>query len=381
MTDSFRPSGPVIDGHADTAQRFLDEQWNFTDPLGSGMLNLASAQKGRLDAEFFAIWVDPAEYQGRYALRALQLIDAVQQQIEKYPDRLAFCTTAGQIESAHRAGKFAILLGIEGGHAIEDDLSLLRTFHRLGCRYMTLTWAQSVGWADSSGDADDATVPHAHGLTTFGRDVIAEMNRLGMMVDISHVSDETFWAVLHASSAPVIASHSSARALTAAPRNLTDDQLRAIRDNNGIVMVNFYSAFVDEQWRQAWNALKPERDRALHEAALPFRERRQPVPFAVSNRIDRDFAASLPRAPFSSLVDHFEHILHTAGPGHIGIGSDFDGISALPADIDSAADLPRLTEALRKRGVTDTQLNALLGGNLLRVLRATEKAAQNLMRT
>ncbi len=376
MIESFRRLGPVVDGHADTVQRFVDESWDFTGALGDGMLNLESAQRGGLDGEFFAIWVDPTEYPGRYAHRALQLIDAVHQQVDKHSDQLELCTTADAIEEAHTAGRFAVLLAIEGGHCIENDLSVLRTFYRLGCRYMTLTWTHSVGWADSSGDIANPGVAHANGLTAFGREVIAEMNRLGMMVDVSHVSDETFWEVLRTSSAPVIASHSSARALTAAPRNLDDDQLRAVRDNGGLVMVNFFSAFIDESWRQAWNALKPERDLALQRVALPFRERGEPVPFGVTNVIEREFAARLPRPPLTSLVDHIQHILEIAGPEHVGIGSDFDGMTALPDGIDSAADLPRLSEALLARGVTQTQLQALLGGNLLRVFRAAERVAR-----
>lgn len=376
MSEHLLPIGPVIDGHADTAQRFLDESWSFTDPLGNGMLSLDSARRGHLDAEFFAIWVDPAEYEGRFAQRALQLIDAVHEQLRNNPDQLALCLSAEEIEHAYQAGRFGVLLGIEGGHCIEGDLALLRTYYRLGCRYMTLTWSHSVGWADSSGDVEDPHVQHAHGLSAFGHEVIAEMNRLGMMIDVSHVSDETFRAVVRASSAPVIASHSSARALTAAPRNLTDDQLRAIRDCGGVVMVNFFSAFVDEQWRQAWNALKPERERAQRVAAVPFRERGEAVPFAVSNAIEREFAARLPRPPFSALIDHFEHILRIAGPEHVGIGSDFDGIAALPAGIDSAADMMHVARALAERRIPPDQISALMGGNLLRVFRAVAQQAE-----
>lgn len=366
----------VLDGHADTPQRFLDEQWNFTDPLGRGMLNLESARAGGLSGEFFAIWVDPLQYQGRFAHRALELIDAVHQQVARNPGDLALCVTANDIEAAHQASRFAVMLGLEGGHAIEDSLALLRTYHRLGVRYMTLTWSHSVGWADSSGDAEDAAIPHAHGLTPFGREVIGEMNRLGMMVDLSHVSDETFWAALEVSTAPVIASHSSARVLTEAPRNLTDEQLRAIAHSGGIAMVNFFPAFIDEAWRLASNALKPERDAAQERAAAAFKKRGQPVPFAVSDEIDRAFAAKLPPAPFTALIDHIEHMLAVAGPAHVGLGSDFDGIPLAPQGMETAAHLPRIAEALQQRGHSEDVIAGILGRNLLRVLRAVEQSAQ-----
>lgn len=368
----------VLDGHADTPQRFLDENWDFTAPLGHGMLNLETARTGGLHAEFFAIWVDPAEYPGHFARRALDLIDSVSEQIRRFPTSLALCRTADDLQQARHSGRFAIFLGLEGGHAIENSLPLLRTFFRLGVRYMTLTWSHSVGWADSSGDALDPDVAHAHGLSPFGREVIGEMNRLGMLVDVSHVSDETFWAVLQTSAVPVIASHSSARALTAAPRNLTDEQIRAVRDQGGVVMVNFFPAFIDDRWREAWNTLKPERDAAHQRAAAPFRARQVPVPFAVSDAVDREFAARLPPAPLSALIDHFDHMLRIAGPEHVGIGSDFDGIPCAPAGMETAADLPRISEELQKRGWKPAELEGLLGANLLRVLRAAEAHAQQL---
>lgn len=365
----------LIDGHADTAQRFLDEHWDFTGPLGNGMLNLETARAGGVGAEFFAIWVDPSEYPGHFGERALQLIDAVHQQGRRHPEELRLCGSCEDLVAAHAAGRFGVLLGVEGGHAIESDLGMLRRFYRLGVRYMTLTWSHSVGWADSCGDAHDPALPLAHGLTPFGREVIAEMNRLGMLVDVSHVSDETFWAVLEASRAPVIASHSSARALTAAPRNLTDEQLRALRDRGGVAMVNFFPAFLDERWRQEWNAQQPERERAHQKAAAPFRERREPVPFAVSNAVDRAFAARLTPAPFRAVLDHLDHMLETAGPDHVGIGSDFDGIPALPAGLHSAADMRSVLTGMLERGHSIETVEKVSSGNLLRVLAAASLCA------
>src|SRR5882757_3297195 len=218
----------VIDTHADTPQRFVDDHWNFTDPLDGGMLNYDSAKKGNLNAQFFSIWVDPSQYAANAsARRTLDLIDGTLEQVRRAPDKLALCVTADQIIAAHQQGKFCVMMGIEGGHSIENSLGLLRV------RYMTLTWSNTNDWADSSGDIEDATVKHHNGLTPFGKQVVAEMNRLGMMVDISHVADKTFWDVIETTKAPIIASHSSARALTQAPRNMTDDMHRAVAKNNG----------------------------------------------------------------------------------------------------------------------------------------------------
>src|ERR1035438_6171819 len=222
-------SAIVIDTHADTPQRFVDEHFDLADPLGSGNLNLESIHKGNLGAEFFSIWVEPSLYKGQYARRTLELIDSVKHQVAKHPDQIEFVTSPEGIEQAHRDHKFAALMGIEGGHSIEDSIPLLRQYYALGVRYMTLPWSNSTSWADSSGDINDKSVPHTkEGLSEFGKDVVYEMNRLGMMVDISHVSDRTFFRTLVISRAPVIASHSSARALCDAPRNMTDDMLRAI---------------------------------------------------------------------------------------------------------------------------------------------------------
>jgi membrane dipeptidase len=237
---------------------------------------------------------------------------------------------------------------------------------------MTLTWSNTNEWADSSGDIDDATVVHHGGLTGFGRDVVREMNRLGMMVDVSHAADATFWDSLKTTRAPMIASHSSARALTDVPRNLTDEQLRAVATNDGIVMVNFYPAFIDARWREGWAATKAERDSLYKEAAAAYKERGEPVPYNTSMSVDRAFYAEhlqnkLPLAPLNALIDHIDHVAQIAGIDHVGLGSDFDGFPILPEGLRSAADLPKITAALVERGYRAEQLAKLLGGNLLRV--------------
>jgi len=380
--NELHASSLVIDGHADTPQRFLDEAWDFAGPLATpqnsgGMLNLDSARAGNLAAEFFAIWVDPGQFPpSAFAHRTRALIDAVHQQVQRHPTELALCTSPAEILAAKASGRFAMLMGIEGGHVIENSLELLRVYHALGVRYMTLTWINSNDWAESSTDlrpTDDSSL--SGGLTPFGIEVIAEMNRLGMMVDVSHASDRTFADVLDATRAPVIASHSSARALTNSPRNLADDQLRALAANGGVCMVNFYSVFIDENYRQAWASLREERSAAHAALVRDCSARDEFVPFHLSNAIERDFAARIPRPPLSSLIDHFDHIIRVAGIDHVGIGTDFDGISCLPDGIDSTADLPKITAALSERGYSTTHLQKILGGNLMRVFTQTPSLA------
>jgi membrane dipeptidase len=376
----------VIDTHADTPQRFVDEHFDLGDPLGGGNLNLASIRKGNLGAEFFSIWVDPARFKGQYARRTLELIDSVKQQAIKHPKELMFVATPGGIELAHRERKLAVLMGIEGGHSIEDSIPLLRQYYALGVRYMTLTWSNSNDWADSSGDIDDKSVPHTkEGLTEFGKDVVYEMNRLGMMVDISHVSDKTFYETLRITRAPVIASHSSARALCDAPRNMTDDMLRAVarpvgtNSRGGVVQVNFYSGFISQAYRDAAKAQQPEVDKAVQALKDQANAEGKPVPYAEIEKLERQYADRIPRPPLSALIDHIDHIAKVAGIDHVGLGSDFDGVDGqLPEGIDSAADLPKITEALMERGYSAEDCRKILGGNLIRVFREVEQVAHTL---
>ena len=299
-------SAIVIDTHADTPQRMLDDHYDLTEPLDGGYLNFASAKQGNLGAEFFSIWVEPKLYEGHYARRTLDLIDTVLQQAAKHPDQMMMAYSPEDIERAHREHKLAALMGIEGGHSIEDSLGLLRDYYRLGVRYMTLTWSNSNNWADSSGDADDPNVKHTQdGLTDFGKDVVYEMNRLGMMVDISHVSDKTFYRAVITSRAPVFASHSSARALDAAPRNMTDDMLRAVarsggpNSKGGVVMVNFYSGFISEAWRTAWTAQAPERQAAETAQIAQWKAEGKTVTYEMTDALDKQWAAKIPRPPLS----------------------------------------------------------------------------------
>jgi membrane dipeptidase len=384
--EAVHRSALVIDTHADTPQRFVDENYDLGDPLTGGNLNLESARKGNLGAEFFSIWVEPKLYKGQYAKRTLVLIDAVKQQVAKHPDQMMFVATPEGIELAHREHKLAALMGIEGGHSIEDSLALLRQYYALGVRYMTLTWSNSTSWADSSGDIDDTSVPHTkEGLTEFGKDVVYEMNRLGMMVDISHVSDKTFFRTLVITRAPVIASHSSARALCSAPRNMTDDMLRAVANSGGpgskggVVQVNFYSAFISQAYYDASKAQKPEVDKAVQALKDKDKSEGKETTYEEISKVERQFADRIPRPPLSALIDHIDHIAKVAGVDHVGLGSDFDGVDGqLPEGIDSVADLPKVTAALMERGYSAEDCRKILGGNLLRVFREVEQVAKQL---
>lgn len=270
------------------------------------------------------------------------------------------------------------MLGVEGGHAIQNDLGVLRDFYRLGVRYMTLTWSNTNEWADSSGDLQDAAVKHHDGLTDFGRDVVREMNRLGMLVDISHVSDKTFFDTLKVTRAPVIASHSSARALTDHPRNMTDEMLKAVAANGGVVMVNYFSAFIDDTYRKAYASMAPERNAALEAVSARHKDSDAATKFRAEGAASWEWAAKVQRPPFESLINHIDHIAKVAGVDHVGMGSDFDGINSTPQSIDSVADLPRITEALLARGYTREQLHKILGGNLLRVFRDAERVSREM---
>ena len=379
-------SAIVIDTHADTAQRFLDENFDLGDPLSGGNFNLESARNGNLSAEFFAIWAEPDRYKGQYAHRTLELIDAVRQQAAKHSSQVEFVTSAEGIAYAHRRHKLAALMGIEGGHSIENSLALLRQYYALGARYMTLTWNNSNGWADSSGDIDDTSVAHTkEGLSEFGKDVVYEMNRLGMMVDVSHVSDRTFFRTLIITRAPVIASHSGARALCDSPRNMTDDMLRAIANSGGpdskggVVQVNFYSGFVSQDYRNAQRAIAPEMDRAVQQLKDNARAEGRTVTSAEIERVQRSFAGRIPRPPLSALIDQIDHIAKVAGIDHVGLGSDFDGVSGqLPQGIDSPADFQKITAALMERGYSAEDCRKILGGNLLRVFREVEAVSKQL---
>jgi membrane dipeptidase len=356
----------VVDGHADTISRALDDGEDLGAETGKGHLDLPRMFRGGLDAQFLSCWVEPKYVQRREAAkRAFRMIDAVKQWAAKYPDRLAIARTAAEVRRAAAQKKVCGILCIEGGHAIEEDLGLLRTFFELGVRYMTLTWNNSLSWAEAARDPGKVK-----GLTDFGREVVREMNRLGMLVDLSHVSENTFYDALAVADTPVIASHSCARALCDHVRNLRDDQLRALAKNGGVVGVNFYSGFLSQGFYDRKKSADVADDEERARAKEKFRDDPAAMDRAlkeISRRYDQSEAA-MTRPPLDLLVDHVEHIAKVAGIDHVGLGSDFDGVTALPEGVNDCSELPNLTRRLLERGFSAGDVRKVLGENFLRVM-------------
>ncbi|MGA2686562.1 MAG: dipeptidase [Candidatus Korobacteraceae bacterium] len=373
-------SAIIIDTHADTPGRLVDENFDLAQDAGTGYLDFNEIKAGNLGAEFFSIWVEPKGNKGHEAKRALDMIDSVYEQARRHPDKMMMAYGTQDILTAHREHKLAALLGVEGGHAIEGDIRILRDYYRLGVRYMTLTWSNTNDIGDSSGDMNDKSVQHHGGLTPFGREVVTEMNRMGMMVDISHVADSTFYQALELSKAPVIASHSSSRALTSAPRNMTDDMLRALAGKNGVAQVNFYCAFVSQKYLDTAKQLGAQHDADYEKVQALFIKPQTPEVVKELADAKARLGPKLPRPPLSDLIDHIDHMVKVAGVDHVGLGSDFDGIDCSPQGLDSAADLPKITEALYQRGYKAEDLDKILGGNLLRVFGDVEKVSQQMQK-
>ncbi len=360
----------VIDTHIDTPMRLLDEGFDMAHRDSLGHIDIPRMREGGLDAAFFSIWVDPRKYKDDGAVeRALQLIATVYEQVERHPDDLLLARTAGDIRRAHREGKVALLMGLEGGHPIEDNLRILRTYAELGVRYMTLTHSINNNWGDSSTDE-----PVHNGLTDFGRQVVRELNRLGIIVDISHVSDKTFYDALEVTQAPVIASHSSCRALVGIPRNMSDDLLRAVAKNGGVAQIAFGCWFVEPTYDAFFDSIEEERKqrRAEIDRAYP-NDPRQAA--AKKYELDAEYIRKTKRGSLDSVLDHIDHAIQVAGVDHVGYGSDFDGVSCLPEGMDDVTFLPALTQALADRGYSDEDILKILGGNTLRVMEAVEHVA------
>jgi membrane dipeptidase len=362
----------VIDGHSDVTLRLLDPEWSFLERHADGHQDLPRMREGGLDAQFFSIYLPKTEGRGRAIGEAIARIDAVHELVRRNPGALALATTAADVRRAAAEGRIACLLGVEGGHIIEDSLAALRTYHRLGVRYLTLTHSFHTSWADSSG-TNETLAPLHGGLTPFGEEVVRESNRLGVLVDVSHVSDATFSDALQVTKAPVIASHSSVRAVADHPRNLSDDMLRALAANGGVVMINFYSGYLDAELvaplRELFAKLAPR--------IAVIREEHVDDPVA----LHRGYQAllrgeSIPATRLDVLLDHFDHALAVAGPDHVGIGGDWDGVASMPQGVEDVSKLPALTRGLLERGHPPEVVRKVLGENLLRVLRAAEVEAE-----
>jgi len=363
----------IIDTHADTPQMMLDEGYDLAQPESPYMLSIPKMRQGRLGAEFFSIWVDVTWPKQDLIHRALDLIDVVNEQVARHSDVLGMATTADEIVRLHLQGKFAILMGVEGGHIIDDDLRVLDTYSRLGVRYMTLTHTANTGWADSSGDQ-----PKWNGLTDFGKQVVERMNRLGMMVDISHVSDKTFYDALAVTKAPVIASHSSCRALCNVPRNMSDDMIRALAKNGGVMDVNFYSGFLSQAYADAYKKVEKRLDADLAAARARYASQGKRLPYPEEQKIQRSALKDLPGPSYTVIADHIDHAVKVGGVEHVGLGSDFDGIDSAPVGMEDVSKLPDLVRELARRGYSEQDLKKILGGNLLRVMRQVERVSREM---
>ena len=376
----------VLDTHVDTTGRLLDPAWNFLDrhepPVrGQGgpggrsagnAVDLPRMREGGLDGVFFSIFI-PGTVTGPQAVkRSLEQIDAVRSLTERHPDQIALATTAAEVRAAHEAGRAIALMGMEGGHMIDDSLAVLRGYARLGVRYLTLTHSEPTNWADSSGRE-----PTHGGLTPFGRDVVRELNRLGLMVDISHVSDETFWNAIEVSRAPLLASHSSCRAISGHPRNLTDEMIKALAAKGGVLQINYLDQYLDHDLYLA--------QRKRQEELAPLRkelEAKYPGPDNATKRMQELRAAMaalppLPRPSWEKIVEHIDHAVKLVGDAHVGLGSDFDGAS-MPVGMEDATQVPKITEALLRKGYTERQVRNILGENLLRLMERVEAVAREL---
>ncbi|MDT7605251.1 MAG: rane dipeptidase [Acidobacteriota bacterium] len=360
----------LVDMHADTVQRIVDEGADINQRLTDGHLDAVRAREGGLDAQFFSIWVEPQFFGAGGAgaiARADRQIAAIHKLAEDRPDIWQLAGSAADIRRIAREGKIAALLGLEGGYAIDERLENVEKYFRLGVRYMSPAWSVSVSWAGSSGDETGAT----RGLNDFGRQVIREMNRLGMMPDVSHVSDKTFWDMVETSRKPVIATHSNARALVNVPRNLTDDQIRALAGTGGVCSVVFYPRFVEAGWQDAQRRVDAEIADAADEAERNAPGTPSQKKLARERVRGAEYARRIPPVSAAHVVDHIDHIARLVGIEHIGVGSDFDGCNATPGDLSSAADYPNLTRELMRRGYGEVDVEKILGGNILRVMEAT----------
>lgn len=366
-------SSIVADTHDDTTQRFFSSDFDLGKRNSTGHIDIPRMREGGMNAIFFSIWID-GRTMGPVAIqKALDQIDAVHQNVRKYSKDLAFARTADDVRRAHEQGKIAVLMGIEGGHMLGDDIRMVRLYSDLGVRYMTLSHFYNDEWADSSTDK-----PAHNGLTDYGKEIVREMNRQGMLVDISHVSDKTFYDALAVSKAPLIASHSSCRALCNHPRNMTDDMIKALAAKGGVIQINYEKSFIDQAYKDALDqqsggvvALMDQLKKQCgdDEACLGKKMAEQEKQATAEGK--------LPHVSWERIIDHIDHAVKLVGPDHVGLGSDFDGAS-MPDGMEDVTHLPQITDALLKKGYSEADIRKILGENTLHVLAAAEKISREM---
>ncbi len=368
----------VIDTHSDTALRMLDPAWDFMARHETGHMDYPRIKEGGLDAVFLAVYLgkQKPEEPGIAVKKAMDLFDRILGLAENYPDLIELARTAADIRRISGSGKLALLIGVEGGHLIESNLEVLRCYYRLGARYMTLTHSFHHDWADSAGFRDDLPPLHG-GLTDFGRDVIREMNRIGMMVDISHVSDDTFRDGLEVAEAPVSATHAGARGLCPSRRNLTDAMIRSLAAKGGVVQLVFFNGFLDPEYPKKLESAKKKwaaREKAIRKNYGDDGEKMKKALREVRKEIPVE------GTPLSLLIDHIDRIVQRVGPDHAGLGADWDGVWSMVDGMEDCSKLPAITYELLKRGYGEEDVKKILGGNLLRVMEEVERTADRMKR-
>ena len=357
-------SSIVLDTHIDVTPK-LQTNWKFNEEHKEGHIDLPRMKRGGLNALFFSIYMSGTVTGPKAVNDAIERIAAVHRLAAEMPDQVALCVTADQVRKAHKQGKIAALMGMEGGHMINNSLAVLRMYAELGVRYLTLTHSVNVDWADSSGDQ-----PKHNGLTDFGKDVVRELNRLGVMVDISHVSDKTFWDALEVSKAPMLASHSSCRAISGHARNMTDDMIKALAAKGGVIQINYLDQFIDNDLYEYSKKSQPLMRELMQK--YPGRENAS----TRREEVAKQFGPA-PKASWEKIIEHIDHAVKIAGIDHVGLGSDFDG-GSMPVGMEDCTSLPKITEALLRKGYSASGVRKILGQNTLRLLSEVERASQRL---
>jgi membrane dipeptidase len=366
-------SSIILDTHDDTTQRFFSKDFSLAKRNPDGHIDIPRMREGGMNGIFFSIWIDGRIRGAPAVQKALDQIDAVHENVRKFSSDLVFARTAEEVRRAHAQGKIAALMGVEGGHMIGNDIRIVRVFADLGVRYMTLTHFYNDEWADSSTDK-----PAHNGLTDFGKDVVREMNRQGMMVDISHVSDKTFYDALEVSKAPLIASHSSCRMLCNHPRDMSDDMIKALAAKGGVIQINYEMTFIDQAYKDAYDKetggvvqhLSELTKNCNNEEACIARE-------MLKLRQRLTSAGKLPHVSWERIVDHIDHAVKLVGADHVGLGSDFDGAD-MPEGLEDCSKLPKITEALLRRGYSENDIRKILGENTLRVMEQSERVSREM---
>ncbi len=364
----------VLDTHDDTTQRFFSRNYDLGKRNATGSVDIPRMRQGGMNAIFFSIWVDGRTTGPQAVQKALDQIDAVRENVKKYASDLVLARTAEEVRRAHSQGKIAALMGVEGGHMIGNDIRMVRIFGDLGVRYMTLSHFYNNEWADSSTDK-----PAHNGLTEYGRQIVREMNRQGILVDISHVADKTFYDALEVSQAPLIASHSSCRAICNHPRNMSDDMIKALAAKGGVIQINYEMSFLDQAYKDASEQKLGGVVKSM-DATMKACGDDDECKMSKFEQKTREMIASgeLPRVTWEKFIEHIDHVVRLVGPDHVGLGSDFDGAS-MPEGMEDCSKLPRITEALLRKGYSEDAIRKILGGNLLRVMEAAERTSREML--